>query len=165
MNRMRRWLAALPVLSVLCVCSCVLACGGAVLRDVWAHNRRLARYVAEFEEMRHPENTSRISLHKRVGLISGNGNHCDYFVGEMRRFQGEREEIEGFYAGREVAGEPVFVAFVENGEFSELDRWSMPGGLDDPRDWLDSLADSLEKVYVVYILDVGYEPGFDIRCH
>lgn len=143
-----------------------LCCGVFSLPDTFTHNQKLASYVAAFQKIDHPLDTSHISFRSKVGLLAGNGNHCDYFVGEMRRFAGERQVIIDFYEGQEVGGEPLFVEFVENGEFPrETSLWSLPGGLNNPHNWLDSPSVSLENVYVVYMLIVGDDAGLDIRCH
>jgi len=161
MRQAAKWVGMLLAFYLLCL----LLCGIVFFSSILTHNRELAQYAIDFEKIEHPANTSSVSFNRAVGLLSGNGNHCDYFVGEMRRFTGERQELVIFYADQEVAGKSVRIEFVENGEFARLDRWSLPNGLDHPQGWLKSSTDSLNNLYVVYVLDVGYEPGFDIRCH
>ncbi|MEM4721638.1 MAG: hypothetical protein QXT73_06240 [Candidatus Methanomethylicaceae archaeon] len=133
--------------------------------DTLRHNKELALYVTDFQELSHPPTTSRVSLKSAVGLISGNGNHCDYFVGEIRRFVGERRVIEDFYAGQDVRGNDVRVVFIENGEFPREVQWSIPPRLMNLQNWVESSSDLSGSLYMVYILDVGADPGFDIRCH
>ncbi len=143
----------------------LFCCGMLSLPDTFIHNQKLASYVAAFREIEHPPGTSEIGFQSLVTLV-GNGNHCDYFVGEMRQFTGERQTIVEFYTGQKVQEQPLVVAFVENGEFPhETSLRFLPRGLDNPRNWLDSPSVSLENVYVVYILSVGDNAGLDIRCH
>jgi hypothetical protein len=158
-------LAFLFLLPFIYLAGLLLCCGMLSLPDIFIHNQRLASYVVAFQKMEHPLGTSELSFRSMVTLV-GNGNHCDYFVGEMRQFTGERQAIIDFYEGQEVHGQPVFVAFVENGEFPhETSLRYLPQGLDNPKNWLDSPFGSLENVYVVYVFDIGNDAGLDFRCH
>ncbi len=159
---------ALTLLSasiILCLVACVIVLSP-VIGDTMAHDRKLRRYQAALNEAQHPGDTSLIRAEKRVGLFAGNGNHCDYFVGELRRYSGSRQEIKEFYAGVSIEGHgPVELLFVENGQFPELARQTLPHKLDELAEWSVSAAELRAGVYLVYVLAPGFDAGYDIRCH
>jgi hypothetical protein len=67
------------------------------LPDVLANNKRLNHLDQEFLLIKHPESTEYIKREKRMGLLDGNSNHCDYFVGELRTYNDSKEHICQFY--------------------------------------------------------------------
>ena len=136
-----------------------------VYKDFLLHDYTLYREVKAFRQIEHPAGTSRITFKKYLGLYLGNGNHCDYFIGELRRYTGEQQSIESFYSDKVVADLGVGVAFVENGEFPEQFRqWNLPYRLDSLSVWLDSPTEPRDHLYLVYIFDIDLDPGWDIRC-
>lgn len=133
------------------------------LRNDWL----LWRFRSAFAEMPHPAETTEIGLGSDVGLLMGNGNHCDFFVGVARCFNGDRGSIRRFYKKAVVRNpidgnaEPVQLAFFTGGslpgesvpyDFSRIESWGRR-------------ADKSSTVYVVYVFPSGYEPGWDFRCH
>jgi len=150
---------------VLCLVACVIVLAP-VIGDTMAHDRKLRRYQAALNEAQHPDDTSLIRAEKRVGLYAGNGNHCDYFVGELRRYAGSRQEIEAFYAGVSIEEYGlVELLFVEDGRFPEQARQTLPPKLDELAEWSASAAELQADVYLVYVLVPGFDAGYDIRCH
>jgi len=112
----------------------------------------------------HPGGTVRVSSHQAVGLISGNGNHCNYFVGELRRYTGDPQTIADFYAAQAVPD--LGLLFIENGEFPALGLDEvLPYRLDVLSAWLDSPAAPRDHLYLVYLLGIDLDPGWDMRCH
>jgi hypothetical protein len=135
-----------------------------IYKDYFLHDYTLYREVNAFRQLNHPAGTSRIAFKKFLGLYLGNGNHCDSFIGELRRYTGEQQSIETFYSGKIVADLGVGVTFVENGEFPEQFRqWSLPYRLDSLSAWLDSPAIPHDHLYLVYISDIDLDPGWDFR--
>lgn len=49
-----------------------------------AHDRRLQRLEETFANLKHPPGTRELAIESDLGLLQGNGNHCDYFVGSLR---------------------------------------------------------------------------------
>jgi hypothetical protein len=136
-----------------------------VYRDILQHEYTLYREAWSLNQLKHPAGTNRIAFKKHVGLYLGNGNHCDYFVGELRRYTGRQAAIESFYSDKKVDNLNVNVAFVENGDFSDqLRRWSLPPGLNSLSYWLDPATVPLDHLYLVFIFDLDLDPGWDIRC-
>jgi hypothetical protein len=131
---------------------------------------RLWRVERSFDSVKHPSGTRLVMRIREVGLLIGNSNHCDYFVGELRSYSGEPERIKAAYAGARVwepipegAGE-VRVVFPQNGKVPNEDAFTVPYLLEDSADW-GVIPKFGEKLYYVYFLSAGQDPGFDFRCH
>jgi hypothetical protein len=135
-------------------------CLGDACRNDW-NCWRLAREVSGIP---HPPGTSALAARREVGLF-GNGNHCDFFAGELRRFEGGREEIERFYRSvtvqNPVSGERVGVrvAFFREGY---ADDQGLPGDHYKLVTW--GVHGGFGGYYVVFVFDPGYNPGCDLRC-
>lgn len=77
----------------------ILVCGAFVysLPDMIANDKYLAILDHEFSSLTHPASTRHMRSEKRFGLLDGNGNHCDYFVGELRTYHDSKHNICQFY--------------------------------------------------------------------
>jgi len=136
-----------------------------IYREFIFHDLTLYRQVRSFEQLQHPPGTSQVVRRTFIGLYLGNGNHCDYFVGGLRRYSGDRQVIEAFYADQLVEGSGIGIAFVENGDFPEQAQlWSLPPGLQHLSAWLDPSTVSADHLYLIYSFDIDLDPGLDIRC-
>ena len=136
-----------------------------IYKDTLLHDYILYRESRALNQLKHPPGTSRVAFRKYLGLYLGNGNHCDYFVGELRRYTGGQAVLESFYSGQVVDDLNVNLAFVENGDFPEqLRQWSLPFSLNSLSFWLDSSAVARDHLYLVYIFDIDLDPGWDFRC-
>ena len=121
-----------------------------------ANNRVLSEYENDFRATEHPPNTSSVMVHSRVTRSPGNGQHCFYFVGELRRYQGTRASIQAFY------NDKAQVAFVQNGKIGGV----IPSELKQFANWSQSAVDE-KSLYLVYTLVGDFEDTtvFDLRCH
>jgi hypothetical protein len=145
-------------------------CSHPYIRD----NRLLAHVRAEYAQITHPSSSSTLGSFSQVGIAAGgNGNHCDYLVGEIRESDDSPDQIKAHYShftfpmldpqnSQWSAGQPVpvTVEFPGSSDDSGVLRWDIPDTLAKAR------AKQLKKtMYVVYLLDGGYEPNGDWRCH
>jgi hypothetical protein len=159
-NSFRSWITTL-------LASCLILCAAFLFpfaKDGLLHDYALYRYARAFRRLHHPANTTPISYKKYVGHITGNGNHCNYFVGELRRYTGDRQVIESFYSGQDYAGLGDGLLFIENGEFPATGRDLLPYGMDVLSSWLDSPGEPRDHLYLVYTFNLDLDPGWDIRC-
>ncbi|MHB1457368.1 MAG: hypothetical protein ACYC0V_10690 [Armatimonadota bacterium] len=106
----------------------------------------------------------------------GNGNHCDYFVGELRSYSGDRKQVvkkystQSFWSSESEENIPVEVLFIDHGKAHEgILYWGVvPLDLPDPVE--DIIEDARktygksEHLYITYIFDPGYATGLDMRC-
>ena len=143
--RTRRSRVVLFSLLGLTLVGCTL-CTLLLFGDTVTHNRALRAHVSAFKMIEHPSDTTSVVRKARVGLQVGNGNHCDYFVGELRTYDGDRQAIEAAYAGQRPGGEIAWLAvvFVDAGVIPPEAGWDLPQGLDSLRGWSRRLADSRE---------------------
>lgn len=144
-----------PILAVLCIC--VFGCYGISFR----HDVALWRVAQRFEHLHHPAGSTLISETKNLGLLSGNGNHCDYLVAQLRTSGLKASEIASFYERQEksnpaIIGEHPFLAFPSTGE------WDDDLFIDDSN-FRKAMDKAGKDAYVVFFLDNG-DPGLDMRC-
>jgi hypothetical protein len=145
-------------------------CAQPYIRD----NRMLGRVRAEYARVTHPGSSSGLGSFSQLGIAAGgNGNHCDYLVGEIRESDDLPEQIKTHYAAfsfpmldpqnsQWATGEPVVVSveFPGSRADSGILTYDIPELLTKAR------AQQRKKtLYVVYLLDGGYEPRGDWRCH
>ena len=136
-----------------------------IYKDYLVHEFKLYREVWAFHQLKHPAGTSQIAFQKYLGLYLGNGNHCDYFVGELRQYTGDRKSVENFYAGKVVDNLGVSVAFADNADFlDELRQSDLPFRFDALPLSSESTSPVPDHLYIVYIFDMDFDPGWDIRC-
>jgi hypothetical protein len=145
MRRLASAIAAVPFVLVVAVIA-------AELIAQWPHDRRLDELKAAFEKLEHPPGSRQLAFESQLGLLQGNGNHCDYFVGALR-------------AGMPpiVYRDPDVEVLVLDGAV-QSDWFAFP-----PRDRLIELAKQQsvgpdEVLYVVSLVDQT-PPGNDFRCH
>jgi hypothetical protein len=159
----KRLLVALALFLTLGVVDLLSGFGDAV-----SNSLNLWRLERSFASIRHPPATESIRFEARVGLLSGNGNHCDYFVGELRAFQGSFSPLLAAYAGATVfdpkAGHPMPLEVSEvNGD--EISAAAVPIDLDRVSAWTwGSRPPSGSRLYLVSYF-ANYEANGDWRCH
>ena len=136
-----------------------------IYKDYLVHDYKLYREARAFNQLEHPAGSSRIAFQKYLGLYVGNSNHCDYFVGELRQYTGDSQANESFYADKVVDGLGVSVAIARNGDLlGELRQSDMPFQFDNLPVWSTSFAPARDHLYLVYIFDINFDSGWDIRC-
>jgi len=130
---------------------------------MWKVNHASAQIV-------HPQNTVVISQRQDLGLLIGNGDHCDFFVGQMRSFTGSQQSITAFYAKTKIwnplnnSRQSIDILFLENGEIVQSEREFLPSDFDSASKWLSPSHNRKQKLYIAYFFDVGHDAGTDIRC-
>ena len=127
---------------------------------------RLARIERGVVNLPHPAGTEPLRTFSALGILTGNGNHCDYFVGHARWHTSTQEQVEAFYDGTSfynpVSGRYESVEVTWFGVDGELSGF-LPSDYESTVDW--QLGE--EKQSNVYVLVVmrSYEPNADPRCH
>jgi hypothetical protein len=142
---------------------------------VWSHDVSLWQMSRSIAAVSHPPNTKRISSVKDLGLLAGNGNHCDYFVAEMRSYNNlTRKEIEAWYKNTKIWNplkwrfERVSIGVIENNrirmKLKDEDWIGLPDYLRSHFKSRWPQPSSSQKFYFVAFLDLGNETGCDLRC-
>jgi hypothetical protein len=134
-----------------------LVAGGTFFRDRLVNEWKLWRLEQKFAGIAHPPGTEELSFRSKVGVF-GNGNHCDFFAGQVRSFTGDWKRVEDFYAARSIAGASPEVRLLENDRdeimccyFTHLSDWGIA-----PKPGL--------HVYLVMLFR-NEDANSDMRCH
>ena len=131
------------VLGLLCLAPCV------------PNDVHLLTIERQYRSIPHPADSRALQYEADLGLLEGNGNHCDYFVGELRATRLSRAQLARFY-GPHV-------------ELTAPDSFEAPSYVSSPRDRLIERAATTtpgpgEVLYVVSLFDQE-AAGLDMRCH
>ena len=129
-----------------------------------SHNLDLMK--KRIEALPHPDQSEPVLTHSRVGLLIGNGNHCDYFVGHVRSFDGNKDLIQNHYSNFTFLN-PVTERY-EDWDILFFDDASLPDAylpyeFDSLRAWQVKEYD-LTKLYALSIFR-SYDANSDPRCH
>jgi hypothetical protein len=137
----------------------VLCCSGPCT-DIVANNIRLNEYQDLLRSVEHPADTRLLRKEKAVGILVGCGNHCDFFVAELREFDSSWEEVQSQYA-TELISEKDLVRVVLLDD-RKLYTAQVPHRLNSRKEW--GVGPTKTNVYLVYIF-VSDVANRDIRCH
>ena len=138
------------------------------------HNRALSHVRAEYARIIHPASSLALDSFSDLGIAAGgNGNHCDYLVGEIRESDDSPAHIKAHYStfsfppldaqsGQWAPRGPISVTveFPGSPDDTGVLRWDIPDALTRA-----SAKQRKKTLYVVYLLDGGYDPNGDWRCH
>jgi hypothetical protein len=138
------------------------------------HNRALSQVSASYQRIKHPTSSVALGNFSKVGLAAGgNGNHCDYLAGEIRESDDSPHQIKQFYSELSVpmldpstsqwangSDVPVSIEFPDTEANSGVLKYDIPEVVRAARP-----KQTKKTLYVVYVLDGGYEPNGDLRCH
>ena len=151
-------LITIVLIPTLYLCFLIKVFTFAPIRAYVTNNQILSEYKQDLEKVSHPPDTSLIVSQSQVRRPSGNGNNCYYFVGEVRRFPGDRLAIKNFYKNQSV-----YVDFFD----TQLDNQKYPDEIGKLPRWATSQINSGANFYLVYILETRIDDfnSFDLRCH
>lgn len=125
-----------------------LACG----LPQWFNNRQLQRFADNLYNYPLPPRTEIIDRQAEVTL-RGNGNHCDFVVKQSLASELARQEVETFYQNVRLPAVSDQSPNTQDGLISVgllFDKEPLPDG---------------RLRFIIALYDIGYDPGFDIRCH
>ena len=136
---------------------------------------RLRQFHRAFDQFSHPTNT--VMVDSFQGTPHYASNYCAYFVGELRTYSGEKQEIIDFYSNQDVPPlidrGNIYVVFVEDQNFSasipvyENDPWFYEKDIQKNAFWSWEISSSnLGETphYIVFFTYIG-DYYFDYRCH
>ena len=136
-----------------------------IVADTAVNSKNLRLFKKRIEALSHPDHSQAVTTHGKVGLLIGNGNHCDFFVGHVRSFDGNKAIILKHYKDLTFLNpvtknhEKYDILFFEDDktpnsdlpyEFDSLDAWQVR-------------EHDLKKLYVVSIFR-SYDANWDFRC-
>lgn len=160
-----------------CLLSPFLLILGLFLLTPLYNNFRLRQFERNFAAMAHPPQSKFVARTQEVGLF-GNGNHCDFFVAELRSSSSSQNTIRKFYQSTRVAvpnsvdedfqgvkngSQPVEIEFLPSPLPANY-RWNYH--YNEP--WNLSHLAGQKNLYIVLILNsgasYGWESWCDLRC-
>jgi hypothetical protein len=139
--------------------------------DHFTNSRHLRRIKAQLAALPLPPQTQRLANKSALGILGGNGNHCDYFVGSLFRSSLAPAAIQQHYAGRTFhnpvtsAREQFKVSILATpNDFNSRIVW-LPDSMDRPEAWGVSAQDfTLGTMFLVSFFE-SYRANDDCRCH
>ena len=145
---------------------CILNLLGPYVNTMFKNIERditLQEFVTAFGKLQQPAQTTQVSLKTAVGRFSTSQTSCDFFVGELRSYPGNQDEVRAAYASQSVqnAGE-IQVVFVENGEIMPPGGQPFPESLKTLERWESTPVD--QPLYIVYIVVTGYQGDSNLNC-
>lgn len=115
------------------------------------NNTLLNRFASNLFEYPLPPDTVEVDRHREI-FVRGNGNHCDFKVTRSMRTRLDREALENYYHN------------VELPTVRPTSEWHPTGTVPVELGFRGN-GNSGETNFHLSILDGGYSPGFDPRCH
>lgn len=132
-----------------------LAAAGVVVGPCVPNELHLLQVKREFRALTHPPTSVLLDEAAELGLLEGNGNHCDFFVGQLRVAPLSPQAVRAAYPSSamvEIVAElaPTTVGTSPNERLIDKGRAHQ--------------AREGETVYVVSTFD-QLPAGLDLRCH
>ena len=153
-------------LAVIVVCILTLA-GPLLIKPAFIKNIggiELNRYENAFQDLQHPAGTTSLSLRSTLGVLTDAVQGCDFFVGEVRQYDGDREAISTFYTDQSVSGSPIQVEFLEGGQMPAQVSAFLPDPINTLTGWELPPGSEGQNMYLVYLLVVGFEGDMKLNC-
>ncbi|OGO12839.1 MAG: hypothetical protein A2Y53_00985 [Chloroflexi bacterium RBG_16_47_49] len=146
---------------------CVMTIAGPVFKPVMtnlAGGTVLREFKDTFQDVQHPAGTEHLSLRTKMGEFTGGVKGCDFFVGEVRRFPGNKEIILATYSTQTTTSNPLQVVFLESGQLPPQVSDSLPELLNDLAGWELPPGAGQQPMYMVYLLVVDNEGDLRLDC-
>jgi len=133
------------------------------------HNVLLARFERGVRAVPLPPGTSVVATTSRFGLLSGNGNHCDYLAVSLLSSTLPREGLQAHFAGRTARaaehGGEVELRVVPLGDAAHPDDLRFYAGFDARTEFHRELSGApAGGLFLLYAMD-QYSADMDFRCH
>ncbi len=142
---------------------------GPCIHDTIVNDRQLSQMKRQLEKIPPPPSAERIASRSAVGLLVGNGNHCDFFVGSLFRTKEPREHVQEHYDRSRflnpVTGnqEEIDVTVLTNAADLRA-RW-LPDQFSYPEAWGVSASDFQKGTVFLVSIMRSYRPNYDWRTH
>jgi len=142
---------------------------GPCARDSFNNSRNLVKIQQALREIPIPSNTHRFASNSALGLLVGNGNHCDFFAGEIFRSELSPDAILQHYTNRLILNpitgdkEEIDVRVITNA--IQLSSLWLPDRFTHPDAWgISTDTFSNATVYLVSVMR-SYNANHDMRSH
>ncbi len=146
---------------------CIMSIAGPVFRPVitnLAGGTVLREFKDTFQDVQHPAGTEHLSLRTKMGEFTGGEQGCDFYVGEVRRYDDNMKSVLASYADQTTSGYPLQAVFIEDGRIPELVSDSLPEPLKNLAGWELPPGVEQQPMYMVYLLVVDNEGDLSLDC-
>jgi len=126
--------------------------------DVVKNHDILQHQIDLLGHLNHPKKSVLLSEKYALGLLSGNGNHCDFFAGQLREYDLAKSEVISHY---KALDKEISILFIDKGRIPEA---RLPDKFKDLRAWGLTKDRVNEPMYMVYRFKT-MKANKDIRCH
>ncbi len=127
------------------------------------HDSALGEFSRGPLDIELPEGTSQIASMNRVGLLQGNGNHCDYLAGSLVKTDASKEELTEYFAQNYKGEGAVQIVWLDE-ESVYTGASSSPATIFALRDWIMGTPQTATGTAVVFAFRTGLTSSFDYRC-
>ena len=128
--------------------------------DMRINNAQLDHYADVLARVRHPVGTRRLSTERDLGILVGSGNHCDFFVAELREFDTSWADVQAAYA--DALAESKHLLKIHLVADEQLEGAHVPYRLHTRQAW--GVPPTKTNAYLVYIFRSD-TANLDLRCH
>jgi len=105
-----------------------------------------------------------VSLRTVMGDFSDSEQGCDFFLGEIRHYDGSEDLILAAYTDQAVRGYPVQVIFLNDGQIPDSVSGSMPEPLNDLAGWELPPSVDQQALYMIYFVVLSYDGDIHLNC-
>ena len=124
----------------------------------------LQGFEKEFQDLHQLPGTEHLSVRATIGDFSDNEQGCDIFLGEVRRYVENEDEIIENYLGQDVKGYQIQIAFLDNGKIPNDVIQAIPEPLNNLAEWELPPKTDQQRLYLIYLLVLGYEGDTKLNC-
>lgn len=125
---------------------------------------KLLEFEKDFEKIKHPQGSERISFRSNFGNFVQDPKGCDFFVGELRSYIGDADAVLTNYIGQTVDKYPPQVVLLESEQFPEEIKNVIPSPLNEMTNWNLPQTNEQQLIFLVYVLIVDYEGDLKLDC-
>jgi hypothetical protein len=154
--------AVLAVLVIICM-SIVSRCTKPMMNNV-LKDMKLQEIEVAFSEIQHPGQTERITLQKAAGLLTDSSKSCDFFVGEVRSYSDNQDQILAYYAGQKVKSDgEIRVIFIEDKTIPVANKPDLPDAFNALSQWNIDPTRLEQPLYIVFVFLREYDKNIECR--
>lgn len=165
---MNRFTFRFVPIAILVISIIIVALGSFFSYPIYKHDKQLNNLFMAFKMLKHPGKSHEILEFKKLGILSGNGNHCDFICGKIMESSLSHNAIIDFYKNIRIPSIDKFdycdveLLFYDNGFLNKNDV--IPLNYRKLSNFISPIK--IEKTYyIVYVFDMGYPSEYDSRCY
>ena len=163
-NNMKRGFASFGILSLAAAVIAVLFIPVYLWIAPKLHDRTLVRFSKPLLSISVPENTQQIDALSRVGLQSGNSNHCDYLAALLLKTGLKKNDLEAYYQDSYKGESTVEFFWINEPHGTGIGNVN-PTGIFTLNDWVNNVKpEETDANVIVYIFEGDMTSSLDLRC-